>query len=677
MKRGFTIGSTTDGPSNSRPPNIRQKRSKTNQACSACKKSKTRCEVLESESSDGNRCHRCTVLAISCSFGEAIHDAPQHAPPSNSTSPASTSASTSPPASSSIPANILTQLLNVTEVSDHPINLEPLPLPVPPSLRRSGTVDWIDTPVYAIRTLSRIEYNPSGARNDPMVHVDNVLRDILSAQQLDSLLQTFEEKFSPWLNLPPGDPHQGSAFLRLAKCLVASRLLDAPTRASIVPRMQELTEKTVGRVLFNPAPAADSIQAMVVLALWATVGAGLGVAPRDERLMIAAGVSMAINLRLNDSVAHLLRIEADEVDDRPAAVDLEELRNKARLWLCLTNVESMLCMGTGRLPLSIRKASDHDAIDWSSSATIESGRDARLALSGQIYATTEAGLRVRFEKLADLDFFYLKVLEMFGEFDNLENFLAPLSAVTEHENFQVFVMQMEWRMCRLLFTNHCLGEIGKAYGGGQSLPRGWYCEVVSNGICLPETWGKQSLLLAQGILTSAISQFKNLTEASAVPDSIFAMLCSTAAFLVRIKISAHSARGVRIPGSSDMLLQRTRELLMTATCGPDHIPAQCARIIVSLVDTYEAHIRVPLPQEQDTDSAKSMWQRDFSRPVESLPSPGNTGIDQSQESGGLPGDDELGAGMSLGLSPSMYEATDLDSDFWASFMNNLAADGQM
>lgn len=53
----------------------------------------------------------------------------------------------------------------------------------------------------------------------------------------------------------------------------------------------------------------------------------------------------------------------------------------------------------------------------------------RLGLSSKIYATAEAGLRLRFEKEADLEFFYLKSAEIFSEMDSLANFLTPLSGM--------------------------------------------------------------------------------------------------------------------------------------------------------------------------------------------------------------------------------------------------------
>lgn len=85
-------------------------------------------------------------------------------------------------------------------------------------------------------------------------------------------------------------------------------------------------------------------------------------------------------------------------------------------------------MGTGRLPLH-HCHFHYNIFDWSSSATIQSGRDARLALSAKLYAATEAGLQLRFEKHADLEPFNQKVVDMLSDFDNLGNFISPLSGI--------------------------------------------------------------------------------------------------------------------------------------------------------------------------------------------------------------------------------------------------------
>ncbi|KAF7981746.1 hypothetical protein HWV62_32365 [Athelia sp. TMB] len=488
----------------------------------------------------------------------------------------------------------------------------------------------------------------------PMDHVDIALREILTPQQINLLLQSFEEQFSPWLNLPRHDPHRGNAFLRLAKCLIASRLLDPAIRASVAPRLRELTEKTMGSILFNPVPSTDSILAMIVLALWNTVGDGSAVA-RDERLIIAAAVSMAINLHLNDAVEYLSRIKNLASDGAPdAAVENEDQRDKARLWLCLTNVESMLCIGTGRFPLSSRSKSDCDVIEWSPAlcSTLESGRDVRLGLSGKIYATAEAGLRLRLEKPEDLESFYLKSADIFAEMDTLGNFITPLSGI--RNNF------------------------GHATG--------WHRKAIYNGISLPRSWGKQTLLLAQDVLTSAISKFEHSTELSMIPDSIFAMVCSTAALLIRIKTLAYVFVGVRIIGSSDKLLQRTREIFASAACAPDHLPAQCAQFIASLIDSYETRLREPFQrQPADEIHTEGSLQRGVPHPttegLPTLPSLDPPGDDHGPSNPGVSRDDEVEAGMGFGLGIADILRGDsdwmLDSDFWASFMDNLTTDIQM
>ena len=192
MKRASPYDSNSNSPSTSNPRRLPQKRSKTNPACTACKKSKTRCEVLETLEASLNavRCHRCNVLKITCSFEEAMQDASR-----NTSSRAESSSSASTPAP--VPTNSSLQLLANASVWRRPepavpsLNIERLSFPVPPNSTwngkmRTGSVDWLDTAVYAIRDMAR----GSPATGDgSMDHVDSVLRDILTPRQIESLLQ--------------------------------------------------------------------------------------------------------------------------------------------------------------------------------------------------------------------------------------------------------------------------------------------------------------------------------------------------------------------------------------------------------------------------------------------------------------------------------------------------------
>lgn len=240
-------------------------------------------------------------------------------------------------------------------------------------------------------------------------------------------------------------------------------------------------------------------------------------------------------------------------------------------------------------------------------------------------------------------------------------------------------------MCRLFFINHCLAETRKTFGWaqGNSVPAGWHRKVIFNGISLPRSWGKQTLLLSQDVLTSAISKFEQSTELSMIPDCIFAMVCCTAAYLVRIKISAYLFAGIRIRGSSDKLLQRMREIFASAACAPDHFPAQCAQFIATLVDAYEARVREPF-QRQPTDEnyTEGSPQRAVLQPAEGLPALpplGSQGNDRGSQRVLRDSEAEGGMGFGLDVGDILRGDSDwmLDSDFWASFMDNLTTDTQM
>lgn len=129
--------------------------------------------------------------------------------------------------------------------------------------------------------------------------------------------------------MAPRKPRRYNAFLRLARCLIASRLMDETTRDSIIPPLQSLTEQVVGREVFNPKPSVESVEAIAILSLWAPVG--VQACARDGRLLIASAVSMAINLRLHETIQYVLRVERQGLVEGPDAPDLRDSKDKARL----------------------------------------------------------------------------------------------------------------------------------------------------------------------------------------------------------------------------------------------------------------------------------------------------------------------------------------------------------
>lgn len=116
---------------------------------------------------------------------------------------------------------------------------------------------------------------------------------------------------------------------------MASRHLDSVTRSAVVPQLQKLTEDAILKHVFNPVPSTESIEAVLTLSLWSSVGGPVYDAVRDGRLLIASGVSMATNLRLSQAVAYAASLR-DEIKKRkmssdPNTSDLDDAMEKARL----------------------------------------------------------------------------------------------------------------------------------------------------------------------------------------------------------------------------------------------------------------------------------------------------------------------------------------------------------
>lgn len=85
-----------------------------------------------------------------------------------------------------------------------------------------------------------------------------------------------------------------------------------------------------------------------------------------------------------------------------------------------------LCIATGRVPLSHRTHLDYTVIDRTSTATVRTGRDMRLALAAQICEVTEAGFNIHFTSTSNLDSFEKEVIGVRMKFENLMKSISPL-----------------------------------------------------------------------------------------------------------------------------------------------------------------------------------------------------------------------------------------------------------
>lgn len=675
------------------------KRAKAAQACLSCRKHKTRCEMLDGDNS-GAQCHRCKVLSLPCSFEE--NGAPSIDRAGSSSRPVNTpdvrsmreredrrASLTVPPKSHDIPMDDSRAAHagpSYTRSWDSSSNtLPPFPRSQPQEeevdlldperllperhkpwgfLKLPGGFDGTMVPMLAMQALTRAGSVDDSSRNK----VDQSLLHILGREQIEYLTDIFEERYAPWLNLQPSQQPEGP-LLKLAQCCVASRHLGPSTRSVVSPQLYRLADESIFKQAYHPLPSTDAIHAMLVLSLWEPIGDPTTKESRDGRLIASTAVSMAMNLRLSEAMVYSKTLRRQQKPNELPSAELMEALDKARLWFALNNVESMLCVGTGRSPISDCDSLIHDAIDTTSMATIGAGRDMRLTLISQMFAATQYGLSIRLRSAVEIGVFYKEVLDFLMRMDVIERLIYPLPA--EHEVFFFTMLQVYYQSCRLLVLVHALMETKTVISKcDQQNP--WFLVAEHNGINLGRSWGHQALVLSEGILITALSR-PELLLLSAAPDNFFSMLTLATFFVILSKWSVMENAGEQLPGSSDSILARTIDRMRQVSAAPDHVPAKCARVIEAGVLSFRR--RSSEKSEADT--------REFSRPlIEHFDSAARNfreRVSAPAAPSGYPTEQQYSHTQQSFPSfpindPNYFMNSDiiLDNDFWSSFMSNLS-----
>ncbi|KAH7887473.1 hypothetical protein F5I97DRAFT_1966044 [Phlebopus sp. FC_14] len=674
------VGSKRAPSPRSSVPTVPAKRAKAAQACLSCRKHKTRCEMLDGDNS-GAQCHRCKVLNLACSFEDpSARQTQSHSHSSDldrRTAP-SLSSKKLPDAlveesihSTRRPSASTSKAASSWSNSDTP-SFRPPPQPheevdllnperlLPERhspwgfLKLPGGFDGTMVPMLAMQALTRAG---SGGAEGSAVKVDQTLLHVLGRDQVSYLIDIFEERYAPWLNLQPQPSHvHAGPLLRLAQCCVASRHLDPSTRAIVSPQLYRLADDVIFKQqAFNPLPSTDAIHAILVLSLWEPVIGDLGGAnagsngePRDGRLIASTAVSMAMNLRLSEAMVYARTLkDQKKVNESPSA-ELVEALDKARLWFALNNVESMLCMGTGRDPISDCGMLKQDAFDAPSTSTIASSRDMRLALLSQLFACTQQGLAIRLKSVDNLGVFYKEVLDFLMRMDVIERLICPTPVLAEHEVFHFHILQVYYQSCRLIVLVHALMET-KITISLRDSQTPWFLVAEHNGINLARSWGHHALVLSEGILVTALSR-PELVLLSSAPDNFFRMITFAAIFVILCKWSVLENAGEQLPGSSDPVLARTIDRLSMIACAQDHIAAKCARVIEAGVVSF----RRKMEEERGPtkEFSKPMMQH-FSMTAYSCDREGGRGRNTSTGSSGT---DCGGGGGGGGTSAAAAEA---------------------
>jgi len=255
------------------------------------------------------------------------------------------------------------------------------------------------------------------------------------------------------------------------------------------------------------------------------------------------------------------------------------------------------------------------------------------------------------------------------KYDNLLRLISPLPEVAEHESAYFHILKIYYYAGRLLFLHHILCQMRRVVQNGSD--RLWYQHTEHNGVKVAAVWGHQALLLAEEMLSSAVSR----PDLSTAPDNVFVLISWGAAFLVICKCAVHQIHGSHLPGSSDALLAKIIDRLSRLACGPDHAPAKCAQLLSALVGTYKARTsnRGPECDLSDLNAGHHAASEGTSTAEHGSMAAGPSEVEQPSNYD-MPWP-SLGSGVDL--EQFMNSDIILDSEFWSSFMENITIDAPL
>ncbi|KAE9404853.1 hypothetical protein BT96DRAFT_988942 [Gymnopus androsaceus JB14] len=512
-------------------------------ASQACRKHKTRCELLDGISDGNLTCHRCKVLNVPCSFESSniIHLPPSQSQPDTSrtilinSTPSGTSSASSPDSASlSTPGPPNNQLPSpspsdypshaIRDADSHagtaknarelrPEDLVPDNVPWGPSTGQ-GDYDWTAAPVLAIQELaSKNNPYPSLPLRIPS-KADRDLHSVLAQDQINRLLEMFESRYAPWMCLPPRLPERASSrLLDLVRCTVAARHLDAVTRASVSPRLQKLTETLFLNQLMSSDSNVESIEALSILSLWSPLSNAGYSMKRDGRALASSAVSAAMNLRLSE--ASTLRAQTLRVGQVQPPPNLADLTNKTRL-------NQLACVGTGRTPVSRTTEADLKFIDPTTIKDNATARDLRLGFVSKMMEIVEQGCKIRLHSPSNFEPFYIETQQIIRTVACVKSFINPLPIISEYEKF---------------FFHMELRTVMEGYNS-----QSWMCARYK-GIPIPMIYGQDAIDSAQNVLSIFLNQTDTALLAAA-PDHVFCLITFAATWLIISNFSIHQLNGL-------------------------------------------------------------------------------------------------------------------------------------
>ncbi|KAJ7792440.1 hypothetical protein B0H14DRAFT_2931001 [Mycena olivaceomarginata] len=500
------------------------KKDKASQACASCRRQKSRCEILDiSRPSWDTSQHSLSPLQSGSGSGELWR------------------------------FEYTRQCCFVSTQCDGGFRLNPIrnqygmlpedlvPTATTPVWGCVSRVDWTATlPCSPFKSLSGVR---STQDSDPQLPSGSRLSDILSPPEISSMLEIFETRYTPWLCAQIGPLDSRNSLLDIVRCTIASRHLYSFGKYS------------------NPQPSPESIRALLILSVWTPI-CGTGVEARDGRLLIASAVSMAMNLHLQDESKRASGLRTDKHSlSSDKAAELNESTQRWRLWMYLSISESMLCIGTGRNPVSQL-----------------SGARSRLDhITAKLFNIAETALKLRLKSVSDLE-------DFFNETNHSIRLFSPLPVITPHDTFYWQMLVLQYHAYRLLILHHALRETRTAYERDEP-QKPWYTAEV-RGHCLSLFWGHTALISAETVLTTFLTP-SDLTLLGGAPDNIYVMVGFAATWIFVSNYTLFQLGTSQLGGSSEYLQNMTIERLSRIAHAPDHSAARCGHVLAALMSAWE------------------------------------------------------------------------------------------
>ncbi|KIK69692.1 hypothetical protein GYMLUDRAFT_518684 [Collybiopsis luxurians FD-317 M1] len=625
------------------------------QACQTCRKSKARCELLDDlQTAEILRCHRCKALGLSCSYQDANREILGRKTGVSTWEQLVDFADVQPLAQNSHPSTNPTldtmaanSVLSGAKLSSIPAQAHPTALEfkvLPQSIWKyrvsegqwryfgSGTdndgYDW-STPMSAVRQISsRCHFQtygsprsvPSSTRGSAV----EALEDILERNQIDELLRIFQRNYLPWLGFSLIHS-EGFPMLDLVCCTIASRSLPTPVLSLVSDRLLRVTEHAISQIILYPSPAyvLESIQMLIMVALWAPISTAHSNQPedggRDPHLLLSSAISLATRVRLNDaperySMLRKSREQGVEVDESV----FEHAADLAKLWIFLSTVESLYCIGTARTAFSQRRQAHLKCFPRSTSRSDTSqlsnkseARDVRLRLLAETLNAAEMGLATRLTSVDGFEPWHRTMMESLQKIDGCVRILLPLGVVLDFDQMYFRAQTVISRCCRLLVLYHAFHTARLLTVHDKGKTRSQSHSNIYTEVFTP--WGKDALLLSEEIfvafleLLELLDRNRNVNPSastpslSSAPDYLFQLIEFVGIFLVSFKFMVFNAQKHELPGSSDALLERVVQHLRRLDVSQEHPAKKCAGLLSGLLELWSNREQVlssPLTQQQ-------------------------------------------------------------------------------